>query len=97
MPIVIPQNASVAYVRTEEILNELLGHVNFDGEPWAIGDRIIFEDGTESRIAQVPDEQFYTWGDPVPADFSEVKQAARFEGATDWAELFRHFAATAEI
>lgn len=91
MPLVIPKGGPVVYVRTQEILSELLGHVNFDGEPWAIGDRLIFEDGTESRIEQVPGEQFYDWPDAVPADFEEVKRAAGFANAENWQGLFRHF------
>jgi hypothetical protein len=50
MPLVIPQTGPVQYVPTDEILGEILGHDNFDGETWAVGDRLIFEAGTESRI-----------------------------------------------
>jgi len=91
MPLVIPKSGNVQYVRSEEVLGEILGHSNFDGEDWAIGDRIIFEDGTESRIKQEPDEQFHVWNDPTPADFEEVKRAVGGSDASDWAGLFATF------
>lgn len=93
MPLVIPKSGSVQYVPSEEWLGEILGHSNFDGEDWAIGDRLIFEDGTESRIKQEPGEQFYVWADPMAADFEEVKRAIGVPHATGWPELFR----TAEV
>ena len=91
MPLVIPKAGPVRYVPTEEILAEILGHDNFDDEPWAVGDRLVFENGTESRIERVPGERFYEWPDPVPADFTEVSRAAGFEHAENWRELFGHF------
>jgi hypothetical protein len=62
---------------------------NFDGEDWAIGDRLIFEDGTESLIKQEPGEQFHVWDDPTPADFEEVKRVIGVSSATGWPDLFR--------
>ena len=91
MPLVIPKTGAVQYVRSEEVLGEILGHSNFDGEDWAIGDRIIFEDGTESRIMQEPDEQFHVWNDSTPADLAEVKRAVGVPDAPDWAALFKKF------
>lgn len=91
MPLVIPKSGAVQYVRSEEVLAEILGHINFDGEDWAIGDRLIFEDGTEARIKQEPGEQFHVWGDPVTADFDEVKRAVGLPNAADWAKLFSTF------
>lgn len=89
MPLVISKSGAVQHVPSEESLAEILGHSNFDGEDWAIGDRIIFEDGTQSRIKQEPGEQFHVWDDPTAADFEEVKQATGASSATDWPELFR--------
>ena len=91
MPLVIPMSGAVQYVRSEEVLAEILGHSNFDGEDWAIGDRIIFEDGTESRIKQEPGEQFYVWDDPTPAKLEDVRQAVCVTDASDWAALFATF------
>jgi hypothetical protein len=91
MPLVIPKSGAVQYIRSEEVLGEILGHSNFDGEDWAIGDRLIFEDGTESRIKQEPGEQFHVWGDSTPADFEEVKRAVGVADASDWSALFKKF------
>jgi len=55
---VVPNSGAVRSIRGEEVLAEILGHGNFDGEDWAIGDRIIFSDGTESRIEHEPGGQF---------------------------------------
>ena len=89
MPLVILQSGPVQYVRSEEVLAEILGHDNFDGEGWAIGDRLIFEDGTEARIKQEPGEPFHTWEDPTtPASFEEVKRTVGVPSAGNWAELF---------
>lgn len=91
MPLVIPKSGAVQYVRNEEVLRDILGHSNFDGENWAIGDRLIFEDGTESRIKQEPRDRFHVWDVPTPADFEEVKRAVAVTDASDWAELFKRF------
>lgn len=93
MPLVIPKSGAVHYVPGEEALGEILGHSNFDGYDWAIGDRLIFEAGTESRIKQEPGDLAFTWDNPTPADFEEVKRAIGVPNATDWPELFR----TAEV
>ena len=85
----IPKSGAVHYVPGEEALGEILGHSNFDGYDWAIGDRLIFEEGTESRIKQEPGEQFYVWDDPTPADFEEVKRATGAPHASAWPHLFR--------
>ena len=92
MPLVIASNGEVSYVSSEEALAEILGHSNFDGEPWAIGDRLIFEEGTESRIQQVPGDVFYDWPDPVAADLEEVKRAVGATRPQSWQELFSQFA-----
>jgi hypothetical protein len=91
MPLVIPKSGAVQYVRSEEVLGEILGHSNFDGEDWAIGDRLIFEDGTEARIKQEAGEQFHVWDDPTAADFEEVKRAVGVPNSANWAELFARF------
>ena len=91
MPFVISSSGDVQYVKCEETLAEILGHSNFDGEDWAIGDRIIFENGTESRIEQEPGEQFFIWNDPTPADLEEVKHAVDVVDAADWKQLFSRF------
>src|SRR5947209_6207757 len=93
MPIVITKSGGVQYVRSSEVLAEILGHTNFDDENWTIGDRIIFEDGTQSRIKQEPREQVFNWDDPTPADLEEVKVALRVADAADWRQLFKRFEA----
>jgi hypothetical protein len=89
MPIVIPKSSAVQYVRSEEVLGEILGHSDFDGEDWAIGDRLIFEDGTEAWIKQEPGEPFHVWDESTPADFDEVKRLVGVTDAANWAELFK--------
>lgn len=91
MPLVIPKSGAVQYVPSEDVLAEILGHSTFDGEDWAIGDRLIFEDGTESRITQKPGEQFHVWDDLAPADLEEVRRALGVVEALDWSELFNKF------
>jgi hypothetical protein len=91
MPLVVSKAKLVHYVKNEQTLAEFLGHDNFDGMPWAIGDRLIFEDGTESRIRQEPGELFHTWDDPTPADFADVKRSLNVPDARNWQELFATF------
>lgn len=93
MPLVISRRSrSVHYVRSEEELAEILSYSDFDGKPWAVGDRLIFEDGTESIIVMVQDGTFHVWGNPVkPADLEEVKQAVGRPAADSWQSLFASF------
>ena len=91
MPLVLPRSGFVQYVRHEEVLAEILGHDNFDGEDWVVGDRLIFEDGTESRIARESGSPAYRWEVRTPANFEEVKRAAGIGDAADWRELFAQF------
>ena len=96
MPLVIPKSGPVQYVRSEEVLAEILGHSDFDGEDWSVGDRLIFEDGTESKIKQKPGELFHVWDDSIPADFEEVRTAAGCPSANGWEQLFASFAARSQ-
>lgn len=91
MPLVIPKSGAVQYIPSQELLAEILGHSNFDCEDWAIGDRIIFEDGTQSLIKQEPGEQFFIWDQSLPANLEEVKQAVGLTEARTWKELFASF------
>ena len=93
MPLVISRkNRSVHYVRSEEALGETLGDSDFGGKAWAVGDRLIFEDGTESIIVLVPDGTFHTWGNPMkPADLAEVRQTVGRPTAESWEQLFASF------
>lgn len=89
MPLVISQKSgAVTYVKSEEVLAELLGHSHFDGEDWAVGDRLIFEDGTEARIKQEPGELFHTWSDPQNSNLDDVKNAVNCPAIKSWAGLF---------
>ena len=97
MPLVISNKAKrTFYVNSEETLGEILGHSNFDGEDWAVGDAIIFEDGTRSAIQK--HEQFHIWSDPKPAKLDEVLSLIRGCGdprvtpdneIDSWARLFQ--------
>lgn len=79
MPLVISQHAKqTSYVASEEDLSQILGHSNFDGENWAVGDLIVFEDGTGAPIAQ--EENFHVWPDPVPIELSDVLAKIRSYG-----------------
>ena len=73
MPLVISHKAKCKYyIHDEEVLAEILGHSDFDGEYWAIGDMIVFEDGTEAKIEQPKGELFHVWSEPVPSDLRQV-------------------------
>ncbi len=51
MPLVIASRAKRSFfVNHEESLVEILGHSDFDGYPFSVGDQIVLEDGTTSRI-----------------------------------------------
>ena len=51
MPALISHKAKrKCFLLNHDVLTDTLGHSDFDGEDWAIGDLIVFEDGT---IAQV--------------------------------------------
>ena len=56
MPLVIPKDGAVQYVPSEETLGEILGHSNFDGEDWAIGDRLVFVELRPEPVARRPAE-----------------------------------------
>lgn len=94
MPLIVLKNGQVHYVQDREVLSEILGHTNFDGEDWSIGDRLIFEDGTESQIMQEPGDPGYCWKRPETlADFEEVRRLVGSPEVTDWAQLFAAFEA----
>ena len=79
MPLVISHKAKrTFYIKNEEILGEILGHSNFDGEDWAIGDLIVFEDGTGAVIEK--QEQFHVWSYPKPIELCDVLSAIRSYG-----------------
>jgi hypothetical protein len=98
MPLVIPRKArSARYVRSEEALAEILGHSDFDGEDWAVGDRLIFEDGTEALIVLHPEGTFHVWDDPTtPADLDEVRRLIGRSDVATWDQLFATFQDAAE-
>ena len=90
MPIVISQNTgSVQYIEHEETLTEILEHTDFDGEDWSVGDRVVFENGTESRI--VRSSLSYATDAAHPADFDDVKRAVQLQQARNWSDLFASF------
>lgn len=89
MPLVITYSLRVFYIPNKDLLQEILWHTDFDGEPWAIGDRIVFEDGTESQI--VPEEESHTWGETTIANLDEINQTTGVKTATSWGEIFAHY------
>jgi len=93
VPLVISRKSrSVHYVKSDEALGEILGETDFAGKPWAVGDRLIFEDGTESIIVLVPDGGFHAWGNPMkPADLAEVRATVGRPTAESWEQLFDSF------
>ena len=79
MPLVISHKAKRTFhVKSEEFLGEILGHSNFDGEDWAVGDLIVFEDGTGAVIEK--HQQFHVWSDPKPVELRDVPSAIRSYG-----------------
>ena len=99
MPLVISHRAKrTFYVSNEENLGEILGHSNFDGEDWEVGDVVIFDDGTRSTIRK--HEQFHIWSEPEPTELGEVLSLIRGYGdprvtpdveIDSWAKLFQNF------
>jgi hypothetical protein len=51
-----------------------------EGRDWAIGDLIVFEDGTSAILARFPGQQFYTWGEPAPMDVRAAVSAVQQYG-----------------
>lgn len=106
MPLVVSHKSKRRYfVLHQEVLAEILGHSNFDGEDWAIGDSIFFEDGTEAEIIQEPGDEFYIWSDPKPCDLADgLASINRYhpveplteEAFPDWGAVFSHLSAEGE-
>jgi len=107
MPLVISKKAKQVFlVRSEEWLGEILGHSNFDGEDWAVGDQIVFEDGMTSEIVRSRDQKFHVWSEPVPGKLSDVLAAIKsFPAAKgppkaavqDWRQLFHEARSLANL
>lgn len=93
MPLVISRrNRSVDYLASDDVLAESLAEPDFGGKSWAVGDRLIFEDGTESVIVLVPDGNLHVWGNPMkPASLEEVRQTVGRPAAESWQQLFASF------
>ncbi len=76
MPLVVSHKARrTFYIKNEEILGEILGYSGFDGQDWAVGDLIVFEDGTAASIVQ--HEDFHVWSDPKPIKIGDALVAIR--------------------
>ena len=98
MPFVISYHSrTVQPVASVESLAEILSRTDFHGFHWKAGDKLLFEDGTESRILTVPGGSFHVWRTPHPADLetvhAEVTQILRNEKLAtgpigSWQELF---------
>lgn len=82
MPAIIARRArQVFFIKNEECLGEILGHGDFDGYPFSVGDRIVFEDGTTARIEPEPKHRFHIWSEGVPTTVREILDACRAVGA----------------
>jgi len=102
MPLVISHKArKTFFVRSEGVLGEILGHGNFDGEGWAIGDSILFEDGQIAEIEQVEGQKFHVWTSPRAATLPETVARIKEYGdarlphnqeVDTWEKLFEAFA-----
>lgn len=77
MPLVISHQANCKYHIHDDETISILGHSDFEGEYWAIGDMIVFEDGTEAKIEQAKGELFDVWSEPPlqMSDFGSVGSA----------------------
>ena len=75
MPIVLSSKGKNAqYVNSDDDLALILGHSNFDGEDWSIGDAIVFEDSTTATIICDVSKSFYVWTDQESVTVDEVIQ-----------------------
>ncbi len=75
MPIVLSSKGkSVQYVNSDDDLAIILGHSNFDGEDWSIGDMIVFEDSTMASIICDVSKSFHVWTDQELVTVDEVIQ-----------------------
>lgn len=97
MPILISHKAKrVFFLLNYDVLADTLGHSDFDGEDWAIGDLIVFEDGTIALV-----EAFagggHGYSEPTQGELREVVAQIKSYGdqrlgavgdVQSWQELF---------
>ena len=91
MPLVISHRSKKKfYIPSEEVLGEILGHSNFDGEDWAIGDTIIFEDGTKAQIEKEEGEVYHIWNKPKDVPLSNViKEIRKYHPVKPWDDCIK--------
>jgi hypothetical protein len=78
MPVVIAQKVGQCFfVDGEEGLAVILGHSDFDGYPFRVGDLVVFEDETVARIENEPGRRFHTWSTAVSRTIREVIEHCR--------------------
>ena len=97
MPALISHKAKkVFFLRNHDVLADTLGHSDFDGEDWAIGDLVVFEDGTVAEVGAFPGGG-HGYSEPTTGDLRHVvEQITSYGdsrlGATatiqSWEELF---------
>jgi hypothetical protein len=72
MPALISHKAKrVFFLRNHDVLADTLGHSDFDGEDWAVGDLIVFEDGTIAWVEAFA-EGGHGYSEPSQGDLREV-------------------------
>ena len=97
MPALISHKAKkVFFLRNHDVLADTLGHSDFDGEDWVIGDLIVFEDGTIARVEAFA-EGGHGYSEPSPGDLRQVVAQMKSYGdprlaaagdVASWQQLF---------
>jgi hypothetical protein len=103
VPLVVSRKSrSVTFVENDDFLGEILGHSNFDGYDWAIGDLLVFEDGTGALIEKNSRDDFHVWSDQrllrLPDVVGEVRsfgdsRLSTVDDISSWPLLFEKLSA----
>ncbi len=98
MPALISHKAKrVFFLLNHDALADTLGHSDFDGEDWAIGDLIVFEEGTVAQVEPLSGGG-HGYSEQSPGDLREIVMQMKSYGdprlaaASDiagWEDLFK--------
>ena len=98
MPALISHKAKkVFFLRNHDVLADILGHSNFDGEDWAVGDLVVFENGTVAYVEAFP-EGGHGYSEPANGELRSIVEEirsygdSRLEVASEvqtWEQLFQ--------